>query len=29
MLLHGEGAEVNKFDPGLLAALNDFYAIIA
>jgi hypothetical protein len=29
MLLHGEGAEVNKSDPGLLAALNDLYAIIA
>jgi hypothetical protein len=29
MLLHGEGTKVNKSDPGLLAALNDFYAIIA
>jgi hypothetical protein len=29
MLLHGEGAKVNKFDLGLLAALNDLYAIIA
>jgi hypothetical protein len=29
MLLHGEGAEVNKSDLGLLAALNDLYAIIA
>ncbi len=29
MLLHGEGAEVNKFDLGLLAALDDLYAIIA
>ncbi len=29
MLLHGEGAEVNKSDPGLLVALDDLYAIIA
>jgi hypothetical protein len=29
MLLHGEGAEVNKSDPGLLAALDDLYMIIA
>jgi hypothetical protein len=29
MLLHGEGTEVNKSDLGLLAALNDLYAIIA
>jgi len=29
MLFHGKGAEVNKSDPGLLAALNDFYLIIA
>jgi hypothetical protein len=29
MLLHGEGVEVNKSDPGLLAALDDLYAIIA
>jgi len=29
MLLHGEGAEVNKFDPRLLAVLDDLYAIIA
>jgi hypothetical protein len=29
MLLHGEGIEVNKSDPGLLAALDDLYAIIA
>jgi hypothetical protein len=29
MLLHGEGTEVNKSDPGLLATLNDLYAIIA
>ncbi len=29
MLLHGEGAEVNKSDPQLLAALNDLYTIIA
>jgi hypothetical protein len=29
MLLHGEGAEVNKSDLGLLAALDDLYAIIA
>jgi len=28
MLLHGEGVEVNKSDPGLLVALNDLYAII-
>jgi hypothetical protein len=29
MLLHGEGAEVNKFNLGLLAALDNLYAIIA
>jgi hypothetical protein len=29
MLLHGEGNEVNKSDLGLLAALDDLYAIIA
>jgi hypothetical protein len=29
MLLHGEGAEVNKSDLGLMAALDDLYAIIA
>jgi hypothetical protein len=29
MLLHREGVEVNKSDLGLLAALNDLYAIIA
>jgi hypothetical protein len=29
MMLHGEGVEVNKSDPGLLAALDDLYAIIA
>jgi len=29
MMLHGEGAEVNKSDLGLLAALDDLYAIIA
>jgi hypothetical protein len=29
MLLHGEGAKVNKSDPRLLAALDDLYAIIA
>jgi len=29
MLLHREGAEVNKFNPRLLAALDDLYAIIA
>jgi hypothetical protein len=29
MLLHGEGAKVNKSDLGLLAALDDLYAIIA
>jgi len=29
MLLHREGAEVNKSDPRLLAALDDLYAIIA
>jgi hypothetical protein len=29
MLLHREGAEVNKFDPRLLVVLNDLYAIIA
>jgi hypothetical protein len=29
MLLHGEGAEVNKCDLGLLVALDDLYAIIA
>ena len=28
MLLHGEGAEVDKENPELLAALNDLYAII-
>jgi len=28
MRLHKEGAEVNKSDPGLLATLDDFYAII-
>jgi hypothetical protein len=28
MLLHGEGAEVNKSDLGLLAALDDLYVII-
>ncbi len=28
MLLHGEGTEVNKSDPILLAALDDLYAII-
>jgi transposase-like protein len=28
MLLHGEGAEVNKSDLGLLAPLDDLYAII-
>jgi hypothetical protein len=28
MLLHGEGAEVNKNDPKLLAALEKFYEII-
>jgi len=28
-MLHGEGAEVNKSDLGLLAALDDLYAIIA
>jgi hypothetical protein len=28
MLLHGEGAEVNKNDPELLAALEEFYEII-
>jgi hypothetical protein len=29
MLLHGEGVEVNKFDLGLLATLDDLYVIIA
>jgi hypothetical protein len=29
MLLHRKGAEVNKSDPGLLATLDDLYAIIA
>jgi hypothetical protein len=29
MLLHGEGVEVNKSNHGLLAALDDLYAIIA
>jgi hypothetical protein len=29
MLFHGEGAEVNKSDLGLMAALDDLYAIIA
>jgi hypothetical protein len=29
MLLHEEGTEVNKSDLGLLAALDDLYAIIA
>jgi hypothetical protein len=29
MLFHGEGAEVNKSNLGLLAALDDLYAIIA
>ncbi|KAL2635964.1 hypothetical protein R1flu_007443 [Riccia fluitans] len=29
MLLHGEGAEVNKTDPQLLAALDELYATIA
>jgi hypothetical protein len=29
MLLHGEGAEVNKFNLGLLAVLDNLYAIIA
>jgi hypothetical protein len=29
MLLHGEGAEVNKNDPELLAALEELYEIIA
>jgi len=29
MLLHRKGAKVNKSDPGLLATLNDLYAIIA
>jgi hypothetical protein len=29
MLLHREGAEVNKSDLGLLATLNDLYTIIA
>jgi hypothetical protein len=28
MLLHGEGAKVNKSDLGLLVALDDLYAII-
>ncbi len=29
MLFHGEGTKVNKSDPGLLAALDDLYTIIA
>jgi hypothetical protein len=29
MLLHGEGAEVNKNNPKLLATLEEFYGIIA
>ena len=29
MPLHGEGAEVNKNDPELLAAIENLYAIIA
>ncbi len=29
MLLHGKGTEVNKNDPKLLAALEEFYRIIA
>jgi len=29
MLFHGEGAEVNKSDPGLLVALDNLYVIIA
>jgi len=29
MLLHGEEAEVNKFDPRSLVVLDDLYAIIA
>ncbi len=29
MLLHEEGVKINKFDPGLLVALDDLYAIIA
>ena len=29
ILLHGEGAEVNKNDPKLLAALKELYAIIS
>lgn len=29
MLLHGEGAEVNKSDLGLVAALDNLYAIVA
>jgi hypothetical protein len=29
MLLHGEGAEVNKSDLGLLVALDDLHTIIA
>jgi hypothetical protein len=28
MLFHGEGAEVNKNDPKLLAALEELYGII-
>jgi hypothetical protein len=28
MLLHGKGIEVNKNDPKLLAALEEFYRII-
>jgi hypothetical protein len=29
MLLHREGTEVNKSDPGLMASLDNLYAIIA
>jgi len=29
MLLHGEGVEVNKFDPRLLTTLDNLYTIIA
>jgi hypothetical protein len=29
MLLHGEGAKVNKNDPELLATLEELYGIIA
>jgi hypothetical protein len=29
MFLHGEGAEVNKNNPELLAALKEFHGIIA